>query len=113
MKIDRENIKNFLKRAYSFLLNPHFVLCFFIGWLITNGWAYIAMGIGTYLKIGWLMAVAGAYLSFLWFPFTPEKIITVIIAIELLKILFPGDKRTLAVLMELKEKIREKRKNKQ
>ena len=104
MKIDKEKIKDFIKKALRFLLNPHFILCFLIGWLLTNGWAYIAMGIGSYLKIGWLIAVAGAYMSFLWFPFTPEKIVTLIIAIELLKIFFPNDKRTLAVLIEIKEK---------
>ncbi len=112
MKISKEKIKNFVKKALSFLLNPHFILCFIIGWLLTNGWAYIAMGIGTYLKIGWLIAVAGAYMSFLWFPFTPEKIVTLIIAIEFLKILFPNDKRTLAVLIELKERLKQKRNKK-
>ncbi len=112
MKITKESIKNFFKRLYSFLLNPHLILCLLIAWVITNGWAYIAMSLGTYFKIGWLIAVAGAYISFLWFPFTLEKIVTIIIAIELLKIFFPNDKRTLAVLIDIKEKIKYKYKNK-
>ena len=38
------------------------------------------------------------------FPFTPEKIITVIIAIFLLKLIFPNDKKTLEKLHNMKEK---------
>jgi len=42
--------------------------------------------------------VSGAYLAFLWLPISPEKIITFAIAIALLRWLFPGDQKTLAVL---------------
>lgn len=53
-------LKDRIKKFFRFLLNPKFLLCFGIGWLITNGWSYILMGIGTYFQIGWMMAVAGA-----------------------------------------------------
>ena len=108
----KEKIGKFIKKAIFFLLNPRFLLCFGIAWLITNGWAYIAFGIGTYLKTSWLIMLSSTYLTFLWFPFTPEKLITVIIAIALLNFLFPNDKKTLAILKNLKAKISADIKNK-
>ena len=54
-----------------------------------------------------MTAVAGAYLAMLWFPFSPEKIVTVAIAIALLKWLFPHDKKTLAVLHNMRMKAKE------
>ncbi|MCM1082245.1 MAG: hypothetical protein NC393_02960 [Clostridium sp.] len=103
---DRKNMKieDKFKKIIAFLLNPHFLLCFGIAWLITNGWSYIMLGIGTYYGIGWMMAVAGAYLAFLWLPISPEKIVTFVIALVLLRWLFPNDKKTLAVLKQLLQK---------
>ena len=87
------------------LTNPRFLLCFGLAWMITNGWSYILFAVGTLLGIHWMTAVAGAYLAFLWIPFTPEKIITAAIAIALLRWLFPNDQRTLAVLKHWREKL--------
>ena len=56
---------------------------------------------GTYFGVPWMMAVSGAYMTALWIPFTPEKIVTFTIAIFLLKWLFPNDRKTLAVMREL------------
>ena len=82
----------------SFIFNPRLLLCFGIGWMITNGWAYIMLGLGTFLKSAWMVSISGFYLSLLWFPFTPEKLISLAIAIWLMTRLFPNDKKTLAVL---------------
>lgn len=87
-----------IKRILRFILNPRLLLCFGIGWMITNGWSYAMMALGTYFGIEWMMAVAGAYLAFLWLPISPEKIVTVAIAIFLLRLLFPRDEHTLGVL---------------
>ena len=87
-----------LKKTWQFLANPRLIICFMIGWLITNGWSYILFGIGTYLEIPWMIAVSGAYLAFLWLPISPEKLVTFAIAIALLRWLFPNDQKTLAVL---------------
>lgn len=101
-----KKLKAWLKKAVQFLLNPRLLLCFGIGWIITNGWSYILMGLGTWLEIPWMIAVSGAYLAFLWFPFSPEKLATVAIAIGLLRWLFPNDQKTLAVLIEMKQKVK-------
>lgn len=99
-------LKVWLKKAVQFILNPRLLLCFGIGWMITNGWSYVLMGLGTWLNIPWMIGVSGAYLAFLWFPFSPEKLLTVVIAIFLLRWLFPNDQKTLAVLIEMKEKVK-------
>lgn len=99
-------LKAWLKKAVQFILNPRLLLCFGIGWMITNGWSYVLMGLGTWLNIPWMVGVSGAYLAFLWFPFSPEKLLTVAIAIFLLRWLFPDDQKTLAVLIEMKEKVK-------
>ena len=87
-----------------------------IGWLITNGWSYILFGVGTFYEIEWMIAVAGAYLAFLWQPVSPEKIVTCAIAIALLRWLFPNDQKTLAVLRgwynKARNAIHARRKNK-
>ena len=99
-----EKLKMNLKKTVQFIANPRLILCFMIGWLITNGWSYVLFGVGTYLGIEWMIAVSGAYLAFLWLPISPEKIVTCAIAIALLRWLFPGDTKTLAVLRGWYEK---------
>ena len=78
-------MKQRILKFLQFLLNPRFLLCFGLAWFITNGWAYILLGIGTWLGNEWMIGVAGTWLTFLWIPFTPEKIATVAIAIGLLR----------------------------
>ena len=99
-----DRLKKNLKKTLQFIGNPRLILCFMIGWMITNGWSYITFGLGTYLGIDWMIAVGGAYMALLWLPFTPEKIITCAIAIALLRWLFPQDQKTLAVLRDWYEK---------
>jgi hypothetical protein len=99
-----KKVKSFIKKALQFLLNPRLILCLGIAWIFTNGWSYIMFGLGTYLEIKWMIAVPGAYLAFLWLPISPEKIVTCAIAIALLRWLFPGDQKTLAVLRGWYEK---------
>lgn len=97
-------MKNKLKKIAQFIANPRLLICIAIAWLITNGWSYILLGIGTYFEIGWMTAVAGAYLAFLWLPISPEKLVTFAIAIALLRLLFPGDQKTLSVLKNFYDK---------
>ena len=101
-----EKLRHNLKKTLQFIGNPRLLLCLALGWLITNGWSYIMFGIGTYLEINWMVAVSGAYLAVLWLPISPEKLVTFAIAIALLRWLFPGDQKTLAVLHRWYEKTR-------
>lgn len=94
----KERIQKAAKKLVRFLLNPRLLLCLFIAWMITNGWSYVLFAIGMLLKINWMRVVGGAYMSLLWLPFTPEKLLTVLIAIGLLRLFFPRDQQTLGVL---------------
>ena len=110
-------MKERLKKVLQFIANPRLLLCFGLAWIITNGWSYILLAVGTWLGIGWMIAVSGAYLTFLWLPISPEKIVTVAVAMALLRFLFPNDQKTLGVLKnmyaKLKETIRLKKEKKQ
>ena len=99
--------KKTFKRWVQFFLNPRLLLCFGIAWMLTNGWCYVFILLGTWLSVGWMLAVGTAWAGILWLPFTPEKIITLIIAIFLLRLLFPGDEKTLKLLHEEKQKLHE------
>lgn len=96
--------KQKLKIFIQFITNPRLLLCFGIAWMITNGWSYIMFGVGSYYQIGWMIAVSGAYLAFLWIPFSFEKIVTFAIAILLMRWWFPNDTKTLGVLNRFRQK---------
>ena len=83
-----------------FFLNPRLLLCFFIAWMITNGWCYIFTALGAWCNISWMLIVGTAYMGFLWVPCTPEKIVTVFIALFLMKVIFPKDEKTIGTLKE-------------
>ena len=94
----RECLREMARRWARFLLNPRLLLCLVIAWMITNGWSYMMFGLGMLMKIHWMRVVGGAYMSFLWLPFTPEKVVTVLLAIALMRLLYPRDRLTLGVL---------------
>lgn len=80
---------------------PHILICVGLAWMITNGWSYIAFGAGVFLKIKWLARIGGAYLAFLWLPFTPEKILTFFIAVGLHRLIYPNDRKSLKTIKAL------------
>lgn len=88
------------------ILNPRLLLCLFIAWMITNGWSYVFTVLGGLLEIQWMVITGTAYMSLLWVPFTPEKILTVIIAIFLMRLIFPRDEKTIGVLKEELHKLK-------
>jgi len=107
-KLEKGWFKRFIVALLQFILNPRLLLCFGIAWMITNGWSYVFLGLGLWLDIEWLMAVGGAYLAFLWLPVSAEKIVTVAIAMALLRWLFPKDEKTLGLLRKLYAKLKAK-----
>ncbi len=94
----RENLRRTARSWARFLLNPRLLVCLLIAWMITNGWSYVLFGLGMLMEINWMRIVGGAYMSFLWLPFTPEKIVTVLLTIALMRLLYPRDQKTLGVL---------------
>lgn len=97
----RLNGKEFMEKLCPWiraLTNPHLLISLGIAWFITNGWAYCAAGFGWYLEIPPLLKLGTFWLGILWMPGTPEKLFTFGIAIGLLRMLFPDDTRTLAMV---------------
>ena len=92
-------LKNYLKP----FLNWRFALCFLTAWAITNGWCYIFIGLGLLFEFQWALNIGLGYLAFLWLPFTPEKIITIPIALILHKWWFRHDEKSKKMLIEMKE----------
>lgn len=99
-------MKEKLKKVLLFISNPRLLLCFGVAWMITNGWCYVFCVLGPLLNIGWMTAMGVAYAAFLWFPATPEKIVTFAITIALLRWWFPNDQKTLAVMRNGYEKLK-------
>lgn len=111
-EITKQKIAEWFKKIVQFLLNPRFILCFGLAWMITNGWCYIFIGVGSYYDIEWMFYIGTTYLAFLWLPITPEKIITIPMAIAFLKWFFPKDQSTLAVLEQMYQKAKDAMKRK-
>ena len=59
--------------------------------MITNGWAYVFLGIGLFFKIKLLISISTFYLTLIWLPCTPEKILTMAIALWMNKKVFHKD----------------------
>lgn len=97
-------MKQKVKKILQFFLNPRLLVCLAVAWMITNGWSYVMFAFGTFFEVPWMIAVAGAYLAFLWLPISPEKVVTLAIALVLLRFLFPKDEKTLAVLQNMYHK---------
>lgn len=103
----------FVQRARPWLralTNPHLLISFGLAWFLTNGWAYAAALIGRWLDIRWMTYIGAAYMGLLWLPGTPEKLITFPLAIVILRLLFPKDTRTLALIRRKSRRVKEKTK---
>ncbi len=92
------------------LTNPHLLISVGIAWFITNGWAYCAFGLGMWREIAWLRNAGTVWLGMLWLPGTPEKLVTFALAMGILRLLFPDDTRTLAMVRRKSKALREKTK---
>ena len=92
----------FLKHLFLKYIKPfltwRILVCYLPFWFIASGWAWLFSIIGT----GWLRGIALGWLTFLWMPWCPEKLITIPLAIWLHKKLFPN--HSVASLNEILEK---------
>ena len=66
------------------------LICLLTAWMITNGWSYIGFFLGNLFHWEVMRKISLAYMGFLWFPWTPEKIVTIAIATGLFKWLYPS-----------------------
>ena len=90
------------KNYFRPFLSLKFLLCFLLAWSITNGWAYIFIFLGSYYSINWMFTIGTTYMAFLWLPFTPEKLVTIPLAIWFNLKLFK-DHKTNQLLINMKK----------
>ena len=87
-------IRRTIKYRYEFykiwlhikpFLTWRIIVCYLPFWFIATGWAWLFSIIGH----GWLRGIAIGWLTFMWMPWCPEKLVTIPLAIWLHKKLFP------------------------
>ena len=89
-----------MKRLFAWLwkylkpfTNLKFAISFGLAWAITNGiwyvFAFVPMGLPD-----WLVWFSVSYIAFLYLPFTPEKLVTIPLAIFIHWLLFRNDIKT-------------------
>lgn len=88
----KQRIKTLLVKTYNFLKDWRTAISFLIAWMITNGWCYLFILFGSIFDIKWLLGIGTGYLAFLWLPCTPEKLITIPLALFIKKKLFKNKK---------------------
>ena len=97
------------KRLSNYLrpfLNPRFLLCFLIPWIITNGIWYLGFFLGSFFGISWLSYACGVYIAWLYTPWACEKIIILPIALWLCRRLFRKDAHTQAQIQNMLDQAR-------
>lgn len=97
---------NKLKIYLKPFINWRFLISFGAAWMITNGWSYVFVICGPIFHITWMTTIGAAYQAFLWMPFTPEKLVTIPIAIFFHTRLFKNDKKTHEELNQMYEQAR-------
>lgn len=116
---NNSKLKEFFKKTWKkilkilrLFLNWRFAVSFGMAWMITNGWAYLFVFFGNQFDISWMKIIGTSYVAFLYIPITPEKLITIPIAIGIQKFLFPKDTKTLKEIEGLKIKRKKKKTDK-
>lgn len=99
-------MKQRLKNYFRPFLKWRFLVCFFLAWMITNGWSYIFIGLGMCFNITWMLSIGTGWQAFLWLPCTPEKLVTIPIAIWFNTFLF-NDERTHQELQTMKQQAKD------
>ena len=77
-------IKAILNKLWIYIrpfLNWRFLVSYLLPFCIINGWAWVGAALMTVWGPNWFTTAATAWLAFLWLPTTPEKLITIPMAI--------------------------------
>lgn len=96
-------MKRFFAWLWKYLkpfTNFRFLISFGIAWLITNGIWYIMAFVPMNLP-DWLVWISRSYVAFLYIPTTPEKLITIPMAIFFQTQLFKNDTKTKKQLQDM------------
>jgi len=96
-------VKRFISWIWKYLkpfANWRFLISFGLAWLITNGIWYVFAFVPMRLP-DWLVWFSVSYIAFLYLPFTPEKLVTIPLAIFIQWLLFRNDIKTRKQLDEM------------
>lgn len=99
-------MKSFLRKTFNWVrpfLTWKMLPFLLIAWTITNGWSYAFVVIGQRYNITWMTVLGFSWMSFLWFPLTIEKPITLFIAGFLYKTVYKETFRSTKGEILLKE----------
>lgn len=89
--------KKLIKKLWIYLcpyLNWRFVLCYFIPWCFTNGWAWVGTILLPIIGPNWFTITATSWMAILWMPWMPENIVIIPIAMLIHRKLFKNDEKT-------------------
>lgn len=81
-------------------LNWRFLVSYSVPFMLINGWAWIGVFLFPYYK-NWFTIASVSWMTFLWMPFTPEKLVTIPMAIWIHTLIFKHEKRTRAMLDQM------------
>ena len=100
----KNHLTKFFKWLWTYLkpfTNIRFLISFGLAWMITNGLWYILAFAPIKWLPSWLVWFSRSYIAFLYLPFTPEKLVTIPIAIFFLTKLFKNHPKTRMQLDDL------------
>lgn len=91
-------MKNLWKKIKIYIkpfINWRFLVAYFIPFMLINGWAWIGFALMPVIGSNWYTIASTTWLGILWLPCTPEKLITIPMAIFIHTKLFgPKDPKT-------------------
>ena len=75
-------------------LDWKFLVSYLIPFSLVNGWAWVGTFLLPIIGSNWFTIAASTWLAILWMPWTPEKLVTIPMAIWIHHLLFKNDKKT-------------------
>ena len=75
-------------------LDWKFLVSYLIPFSLINGWAWVGTFLLPIIGSNWFTIAASTWLAILWMPWTPEKLVTIPMAIWIHHLLFKNDKKT-------------------
>ena len=84
-------------------LDWKFLVSYLIPFSLINGWAWVGTFLLPIIGSNWFTIAASTWLAILWMPWTPEKLVTIPMAIWIHHLLFKNDKKTKIKMQKMYE----------
>lgn len=96
-------MKKIIKKIWTYIrpfLDWRFLVSYFIPFMLINGWAWIGSILLPIIGPNWFTIAATTWLTWLWLPWTPEKLVTIPIALWIHKLLFGKTNEKMQLMLE-------------